>query len=795
MTDERRRAAEDRPADAGDAGLDDSGIPDDPRVVQVVQDFLEAWELGLNPDRRVYIERYPELADAVAHCLEGLEFLQGEIHASRSRQLSQAWTDPTATAERVPRTLGDFQIIRPLGRGGMGIVYEAMQLSLARPVALKVLPFTSTFDEQQLKRFKIEAQAAALLHHTHIVPIYAVGCERGVHFYAMQLINGQSLAAVIEQLRRRGRDHGDARRAAPPDASAGSVTGPAAEPASAPSLGTEAEELERATVSVSTALTAGISLSSQAYFRRVARLMVQAADALEHAHQQGVIHRDIKPGNLLVNAAGNLWVTDFGLAQLHSENGLTRSGDVLGTARYMSPEQISGRRTMIDHRTDVYSLAATFYELLTWVSVFSGETRQELLLQILRDDPRPPRVICPTVPVELETIVLKALSKNPDERYPTAAALGADIQRYLDHQPIQARRPSLVDRTRKWARRHPAWVAASMLTLAIVSVVSLVSMALVAHQQRLTTEALARERVRAQEADQQFRKARQAVDVLFQVSEEELADKPMVEGTRKRLLEIVLSYYQDFIEQQRGDAISQADLETVQDRVKGILHELNVLQRESYVHLLGNQAVQRDLGLVTQQVTPLHDLLIDWAYERGEVLQQLRGQTEEARRRRLARMAEEHERTLATILTEPQRARLAQIALQCQGLFAFKDPDVIQTLQLTAAQRAAIRTIEEQTLWPGFGWPGPGPGPGPMGPLPLGRGPGAPGLRPPPPPAGHLTSPPNASAVIMQQVLAVLTPQQVQAWQQMIGPPFEGAGPELFFGSPPRPPGEPGRRH
>ncbi len=194
--------------------------------------------------------------------------------------------------------------------------------------------------------------------------------------------------------------------------------------------------------------------SRRRYFRTVANLGRQAAEALEHAHTVGVIHRDVKPANLLVDQQGNIWITDFGLAQFHAEVGLTRTGDMMGTLRYMSPEQALGNRVVLDHRTDIYSLGVTLYELLTLEPVFAGSDRADLLRRIIEDEPRSMHAIEPSIPVELETIVLKALAKVPTERYATARELADDLQRFLNDEPIRARRPTPVERMTKWARRH-----------------------------------------------------------------------------------------------------------------------------------------------------------------------------------------------------------------------------------------------------------------------------------------------------------------------------------------------------
>ncbi|MFM7163141.1 MAG: serine/threonine-protein kinase, partial [Planctomycetaceae bacterium] len=364
---------------------------DDPRVIELVQQYQAELEQGRRPSRDEYLRRYPELEGVVRECLDGLEMLRGGFPGSQSRSGAGLSSARPRGPEVAPRALGDFLIVREIARGGMGVVYEAVQQSLGRRVALKVLPFAATFDARQLQRFKNEAQAAALLHHTHIVPIYAVGSDRGVHFYAMQLIEGQSLAVVIRQLREQaGLTRDKARHSAGDDSQRGrsaAVPGPGwAEAAAFPS--TEARSpagaegaaggVPEGMAGVSTA-TAGRSAvtggatagpattgaSRSTYFRKTARLMIQAAEALDHAHQLGVVHRDIKPGNLMMNSQGDLWVTDFGLAMFQTETGLTRTGDLLGTFRYMSPEQAAGKRAVLDHRTDIYSLGATFYELLT----------------------------------------------------------------------------------------------------------------------------------------------------------------------------------------------------------------------------------------------------------------------------------------------------------------------------------------------------------------------------------------------------------------------------------------------
>jgi serine/threonine protein kinase/uncharacterized protein HemY len=401
----------------------------DPGVAELIEDLANRVQAGEAIDVEAVIAAHPEHAEPLRRLLPAIEVL---ADLGRSASAGGA-APPRADAEPVSGVLGDFRILREVGRGGMGVVYEAEQISLGRRVALKVLPFAATLDPRQLQRFHNEARAAASLDHPHIVKVHAVGQERGVHYYAMQFIDGQTLAAFIDQQRARG------------------TAQPAADTAPAAAAATEPAPRDRA------------------YFRRAAEWGIQAAEASEQAHQLGVVHRDIKPANLMLDGRGQLWVADFGLARTAADTGLTLTGDLVGTLRYMSPEQALAQRVVIDHRTDVYSLGATLYELLALRPAFSGADRQELLRQIAFEEPSPPRRVNKALPAELETIVLKAMEKNPADRYATAQALADDLRRYLRHEPIRARRPSLAQRVRKVARRHPGVT----LTAAVALVVGL----------------------------------------------------------------------------------------------------------------------------------------------------------------------------------------------------------------------------------------------------------------------------------------------------------------------------------
>ncbi len=727
-------------------------LSDDPRVLKVARHYLAELEAGRAPDRRAYQSRYPELAGVIGECLDGVEL----AHAAGRAM------NPVAAPASTPEPLGDFRIVREIGRGGMGVVYEAVQLSLGRRVALKVLPFASGLDAKQLWRFKTESHAAAQLHHTNIVPVYAVGSDRGTHYYAMQLIEGKPLDSVIRELRGDDRVRtGDSTVNILPHS-----TRPESSPTPASARGRTGGSLT--------------SHGSQRY-RDIAKIAARVAEALEYAHDSGVIHRDIKPANLMLDGKGNVWVTDFGLAQVTSEANITRTGEVFGTLRYMSPEQATGQRVLVDHRTDIYSLGATLYELLTLRPIFDGEERQKLLFQILNDEPQALRSHDRAIPVELETIVLKATAKLPGDRYATAGEFATDLKNFLEDRPIFARRPSLADRTRKWLRRHPAYVGSGLVLLILAAIGLGITSALVWKAQVETKRSLDREKQRGVEVNQRFELARKAADEMILIADEELADDPMHQGLRRRLLESALAYYQEFIDLRKDDPEGQSELEATRERVKNILSDLAVMQGAGRHLLLDRNDVQDDLKLTPEQrqlARQLHDRIAP----RGDRGREFRDLTSEQRSQRIVEEIKAHEAEVTAMLNPAQMKRLNELAVQNKGAFALLDPDIANALKISPAQKDKLRQsfgeFSGRIYEPGRGGPGGGRGGGPGGP----GGPGGGG------PGGGRGGPGGPySPESLERALALLNPEQRETWRQLTGEPMPGLrSPQGFkgFGKP-----------
>ena len=510
-------------------GVDD-GADQDP-VDALVERFLQRRRAGDAIDVDGYCAEHPAHGDALRELLPMLLALE-DVKRDRSSSGSGRRRASVPQLER----LGDFKIVRELGRGGMGVVFEAVQESLGRKVALKVLPQASLLTGNQLERFVREAQIAAQLHHSNIVPVFGSGESDGYHWYAMQFIVGQSL----EQWRQ------EQQEAPPRGAGAWRARG-----------------------------------------RFVARLGVQAASALHCAHGLGTLHRDIKPGNLLLEHNDHLWVTDFGLAKALEAEGLTHSGDVLGTLQYMAPEQFAGS---YDARSEVYALGVTLYELLTLRPAFAGASRSELMERIRTQRPESLRKLCPELATDLVVVVDKAMARDPQDRYQDAAALAADLQAFLDERAIAARRLSAVAQVWRWCRRNRGTAALAGSTL--LAVVGAAVTGWVAFG--VTDEALARAEASAALAAQESQRADTnlklalagfgdvfdalvgrdptlALEVDPDTGEQTVITRQVVDPRSIDLLQRMLRFYHDFASKNEGD--QQLRFETARaNRRVGAIH-------------------------------------------------------------------------------------------------------------------------------------------------------------------------------------------------------------------------------
>jgi len=337
------------------------------------------------------------------------------LSAARSRRSRDSAAEDDSVLER---TLGDFRLIRAIGRGGMGTVYEAEQISLQRRVALKVLAPQLSLSPTDVERFRREAVAGGRLSHANLVAVYDVGEQNGVYYIAQELVTGSfTLAEFLADM---GRE----------------------------------QELP------------------EGYFRSIAELFAKIANAMQAAHDQGVIHRDIKPGNLLITEQEEPKVADFGLARVNDDLVLSRTGELAGTPFYMSPEQAMSKRFGLDRRTDIFSLGATLYEALTLSRPFAGDTSQQVLEQIVTVDPPDPRRLRSKVPWDLAVICMKALEKHRERRYQTMDELAADLRRFLAHQPILAVPPGALTRSVKWTRRHPVISVSSAVLIVAFAMVT-----------------------------------------------------------------------------------------------------------------------------------------------------------------------------------------------------------------------------------------------------------------------------------------------------------------------------------
>jgi tetratricopeptide (TPR) repeat protein/predicted Ser/Thr protein kinase len=519
-------------------------------VAQAADEYLDQLDRGEQPDVGAVAQRFPEIIGVLPQILPALRMIQEVEAGARQPALHAGHMDQ----------LGDFRLIRELGRGGMGVVYEAEQISNSGLVALKMLPRHAGLSARQLARFQIEAQVASVLNHPHIVPILAVGCDQGIHYFAMRFIDGPSLADVLrEQPTERGHRAGLAPREA-------------------------------------------------------ARVALQAALALDHAHGMGILHRDIKPANLLRDRQQHVWVTDFGLAHFQGVSDLTTTGETPGTLRYMSPEQAAGQR-ILDPRTDVYGLGVTLYEMLTARPAFDASDRHALLRQIAESEPIAPRNLDARISRDLETIVLKAMAKEPDQRYATADSLARDLTRYLSGLPVLAERPGLADRAFQWSKRHHRALMAGGALLVVLAIGLIGGLGLLWNEQQRTRQAL----YLAQEARD---REREALRFTFTLSDriasralERLSGPGSSLGdTDREFCQSILDYYKR-ISQRYGDDPEMGRMAAAAEHRMGFARMiLNVEGAES--------AYRRSIDryeTILAAAPAAHDVEADLAYAYGDL--------------------------------------------------------------------------------------------------------------------------------------------------------------------------------
>ena len=404
------------------------------RLAEILAEWMERRAVGDIEDPASVIERHPDLADDLRARFRTLQLLE-LVGAAAAPEPD----DVAVESARELRQIGEYRILRELGRGGMGVVYEAEQVALDRRVALKVLFPSITRPINTIRRFKREARAAAKLNHTNILSIHALGEDQGTWYYAMDLVEGTSLDQILSL--------------------AEAMKSGASLPATTP--------VEQRAVTASRLLDT--EASDRVRYARIAEMFAGLADALHVAHQAGIVHRDVKPANLLLDQDGALHITDFGVARLMADagEGMTRTGDIVGTPTYMSPEQARAATGSIDARTDVYSLGATLYEVVTLSPPFEATDVVELYRKIIHQEPRSPAALDPSVPRDLETIIQKSMQKEREDRYASAREMARDLRAFAEDRPINARRTPLWRRAWKAVKRQP--VLAGVASAALVA--------------------------------------------------------------------------------------------------------------------------------------------------------------------------------------------------------------------------------------------------------------------------------------------------------------------------------------
>lgn len=460
---------------------------DQSTIDQIAEDFTASIRDGKNPSVDEYARMYPEAADQLRSLLTSIAIIEGLKKDSA--------VEPNEDAQSIEQ-LDDYTIVREIGRGGMGVVFEAIHQSLGRRVAVKILASRLVGDTKHLTRFRREARAAARLRHPNIVAVFGVGQSGDHHYYVMDFINGMSLRQWLQAITGGG-------NALPTRALS------AADTDSDFRFQSKVGQGQPASNNTANEFDIPQSHDSPDYFRWVANLVATICSALQYAHQQGVLHRDIKPANLLIDGHGGVWIADFGLAKLAEPQAMTMTGDIVGTPQYMPPESFEAQ---YDVRSETYGVGLLLYELLTLRPAIEGKNTADVIRKATVGFATSPRKLNASIPRDLETIVLKSLSLDQDQRYQTAGRLRDDLRAFLGDRPISARRTSPIERAIRWSRREPTVAALTFATFALLFALAVVSAVGYAR----TSTALTAEQQAKQSAQQSLTEKTEALDVAEQ---------------------------------------------------------------------------------------------------------------------------------------------------------------------------------------------------------------------------------------------------------------------------------------
>ncbi|MBR2002725.1 MAG: serine/threonine protein kinase [Thermoguttaceae bacterium] len=576
--------------------FDSSSVSDaeEPDLEALSERFVEDFRAGRRPSVDDYAERFPEFAEEIRELFPALLLLEKGGAREALSSLSQGASRQGFAISGLER-LKNYRIVREIGRGGMGVVYEAWDETLERVVALKVMKIFPGEEAQAIQRFQREAKTAARLHHTNIVPVFDSDVLDDKFFYVMQLVDGVNLEQFLRMKEAEASESlaADADSFAdttdlPPNFTPSEAEHPAESQASVElPLPTETEKNagffarradakrrrseRRETVNPSafgarfpaaSKPLLSVRIAESNYYQRVCDVVIQAAQGLDYAHRHDVVHRDIKPSNLVVDDDGVVWITDFGLAKSTTENDLTRQGQLVGTLRYLAPEALEGDFSPL---SDVYSLGLTLYELLTFTPAFDETNYSKLLAQVAEGRPTRPRKINSKIPLDLETIVLKAIEPTPEKRYASAGELADDLQRFLDDRPIRARRVGFVERVWRWRKRNRL-VANLLFSIFVLVAIIFAGISNGYVKARALVRAKEAESQRAQKNldlalaafDDVFESLGDAaaVDFNFLNDSESLGvptDDPSISAKEARVLENLLEFYDGFVAENENE--------------------------------------------------------------------------------------------------------------------------------------------------------------------------------------------------------------------------------------------------